>query len=188
MNRRKVLSIVVSGITGLSAYAASIPFFKSFLPSAKARALGDPIEVDLGQLRPGEVRAYEYRGRVMLVLRRTAEMIERVGAMSDRLRDVDISPDPSYVANPHRSINPEFLVVEGVCTHFGCVPQKRAPIEGKRMMGDWWEGGFICPCHRSGFDYAGRVVQGPAAENLRIPPHHYLSPTRIVIGEHSRPT
>jgi ubiquinol-cytochrome c reductase iron-sulfur subunit len=124
----------------------------------------------------------------MLVLRRTAEMIERLDAMSERWRDVDILSDPTYAASPHRSINPEFLVVEGVCTHLGCVPQKKESIQGKREIGDWWEGGFICPCHRSAFDYAGRVVQGPAPKNLPIPPYRYLSPARIVIGDESGPT
>jgi ubiquinol-cytochrome c reductase iron-sulfur subunit len=186
MDRRKLLSVAVAGITGLSAYAASIPFVKSFLPSAKARALGNPIEIDLSWIRPGQVRAYEYRGRVMLVLRRTAEMLERLDAMADRLQDTDVPLDPPYAAGPHRSIDPEFLVIEGVCTHLGCVPQKKEPAQGKSAMGDWWEGGFICPCHRSGFDYAGRVVQGPAPKNLPIPPHRYSSPTTIVIGEESR--
>jgi ubiquinol-cytochrome c reductase iron-sulfur subunit len=124
----------------------------------------------------------------MLVLRRTPEMLANLGAMSDRLRDPNIGEDPPYVANPHRSIDPEFLIIDGTCTHLGCVPLPHDAVEGKEKMGGWWEGGLICPCHRSGFDYAGRVVQRPAPTNLRVPPHRYVSPTRIVIGEHPRPT
>lgn len=183
MNRRRLLGAVVSSIGGLAAYAASIPFVKSFLPSAKARALGGPVEVDLSAIEPGAVKAYEYRGRVMLVLRRTQEMIERASAMADRLGEPDLSADPFYVHGPLRSTRPEFLVVEGVCTHLSCVPQLKSATEGRREMGDWWQGGFICPCHRSAYDYAGRVVQGPAPRNLAIPPYHFVSESRIVIGE-----
>jgi ubiquinol-cytochrome c reductase iron-sulfur subunit len=188
MNRRKLLAVALSGITGLSAYATSIPFIKSFLPSARARGLGEPIEVDLSQIRPGGIGRYLYRGRTMLVLRRTPEMLANLGAMSDHLRDPNIGEDPPYVANPHRSINPEFLIIDGTCTHLGCVPFPHDSAEGRRKMGDWWAGGLICPCHRSGFDYAGRVVQRPAPTNLRVPPHRYISPTRIIIGEHPRLT
>lgn len=187
MNRRNVLAGFLSALAALSAYATSVPFVRSFVPSARARAKGNPIEVDLGTFRPGEARPYEYRGRVMLVLRRTAEMLERLDVMSARRHDSD-TLDPPYAASPHRSIDPEFLVVEGVCPHLGCVPQVRGPVEGKKIVGDWWEGGFICPCHVSAFDYAGRVVKGPAPTNLRVPPHRYSTATRIVIGEEAEPT
>jgi ubiquinol-cytochrome c reductase iron-sulfur subunit len=103
--------------------------------------------------------------------------------MADRLGDPDLSADPFYVSGPLRSTRPEFLVVEGVCTHLGCVPQLKGVAEGKREMGDWWQGGLICPCHRSGYDYAGRVVQGPAPRNLAIPPYHFVSESKLVIGE-----
>jgi ubiquinol-cytochrome c reductase iron-sulfur subunit len=187
MNRRNVLAGFLSALAAVSAYAASVPFVRSFVPSARARAKGNPIEVDLSTFRPGEVRPYEYRGRVMLVLRRTAEMLGKLDVMSARRHDRD-TLDPPYAASPHRSINPEFLVVEGVCPHLGCVPQVRGQAEGKELVGDWWRGGLICPCHVSAFDYTGRVVKGPAPENLRVPPHRYLSPTRIVIGEEDAPT
>jgi ubiquinol-cytochrome c reductase iron-sulfur subunit len=183
MDRRRVLSAAATALGGLAAYVASVPFFRSFLPSAKARALGDPIEVDLTQLRPGEVKPYLYRGRTMLVLRRTDEMLEALHTSDDRFLDTEPVSDPVYVSAEQRSLRPEFLVVEGVCTHLGCVPQLKSIGEGRQEMGAWWQGGFICPCHHSGFDYAGRVVQGPAPRNLPIPPHRYVSPTRIVIGE-----
>ncbi|HEX7080169.1 MAG TPA: ubiquinol-cytochrome c reductase iron-sulfur subunit [Gammaproteobacteria bacterium] len=183
MNRRGFLKLSLTGLSGLAAFLGSIPFVRSFLPSAKAKALGNPIEVDLSRLRPGEVGAYAYRGRTMLVLRRTDEMLAQLGAAEQRLLDPGIVPDPAYVHAPYRSIDPEYLVVEGFCTHLGCVPRLKDREEGRQAMGGWWPGGFICPCHRSGYDYAGRVIQGPAPTNLPIPPHRYVSPTRIVIGE-----
>jgi ubiquinol-cytochrome c reductase iron-sulfur subunit len=183
LNRRGFLSLSLVGISGVAAFFASIPFVRSFLPSAKAKALGDPIEIDLSRLRPGEVGAYLYRGRTMLVLRRTEEMLAQLAAAEDHLLDAALQSDPVYVQGAHRAIAREYLVVEGVCTHLGCVPQHRDPQQGRAAMGTWWPGGFICPCHRSGFDYAGRVIQGPAPTNLAIPPHRYVSSTRIVIGE-----
>lgn len=183
MNRRGFLGISLAGVSGIATFFASIPFVKSFLPSAKAKALADPIEIDLTRLRPGELSAYLYRGQTMLVLRRTEDMLAKLASAADRLLDTDSLADPAYVQGPHRSINPEYLVVEGVCTHLGCVPQKKDEEEGRAAMGNSWSGGFICPCHRSGFDYAGRVVQGPAPSNLRIPPHRFVSPTTLVIGE-----
>lgn len=187
MDRRRVLGAAASLAGVWAAYLASIPFFRSFLPSQKALALGGPVEVDLAEIKPGQVKAYAYRGRTMLVLRRTPAMLEAVDSMRDRLRDAG-GEDPAYVANANRSIRPEFLVIEGVCTHLACVPKLRDPNEGRAMVGEWWAGGFLCPCHTSGFDYAGRSVRGPASRNLPVPPHRYVSPTRIVIGEEPLPT
>lgn len=183
MERRRFLSSATSLVGALAAYFSAIPFFSSLLPSAKARALAGPIEVDLSVLRPGEVRAYLYRGQTMLVLRRTEEMISTLSSMENRLLDSGDTTDPVYIANGDRSVRPEFLIVEGVCTHLGCVPRLTDAEQGQGVVGEWWQGGFVCPCHISGYDYAGRVVRGPAPRNLPVPPHRYLSPTRIVIGE-----
>jgi ubiquinol-cytochrome c reductase iron-sulfur subunit len=182
MKRRSFLSWSVTAVSGAAGLFASIPFVKSLLPSAKARGLAGPIEIDLTKLRPGEVSAHSYRGETMLVLRRTPEMVAQIASMKDRWRDDGTTVDPPYVDVSHRSIKPEFLVVRGVCTHLGCVPQKRAE-QGKATFGEWWTGGFICPCHQSGFDYAGRVVRGPAPRDLVIPPHRYADSTRLIIGE-----
>ena len=128
----------------------------------------------------------------MLVLRRTAEMRSALAATRDRRvdqsRDPDRAPDPRYADNELRSINPEFLVVEGVCTHLGCVPRLKNAEQGREAVGDWWAGGFICPCHVSGYDYSGRVIKGPAPRDLPVPPHRYVTPTRIVIGEEAPST
>lgn len=188
MHRRGFLRAAFSGMAGLSTLLAAVPFVRSLVPSAKARALAAPVEIDLTRLAPGEVGRYSYRGRTMLVLRRSEQMLSRLAAMQDRWLDEAESTDPPYVAGRYRSIDPEFLVVEGFCTHLGCVPRHESVAEGRARLGDWWEGGFVCPCHGSGFDLAGRVVRGPAPSNLPVPPHRYASPTTLVIGEHAEPS
>jgi ubiquinol-cytochrome c reductase iron-sulfur subunit len=125
-----------------------------------------------------------------LVLRRTPEMVAKLATTDDLVLDHGLDPetaDPTYVDPKHRAINPEFLVLRGVCTHLGCVPQHR-DADGKKIVGDWWPGGFICPCHQSGFDYAGRVIRGPAPRNLPVPPHRYAGATTLIIGEPTTPT
>ena len=192
MERRSVLASALALVGAWAASLASVPLIGSLVPSARARALGEPVEIDLAPLRPGEVKPFMYRGRTMLVLRRTAEMLEALTRTRDRRldrsTDPDHVPDPSYVNDEHRAIEREFLVVEGVCTHLGCVPRLKNPEQGREAFGDWWAGGFHCPCHDSGYDYTGRVIKGPAPRNLPIPPHRYLTPTRIVIGEETPPT
>jgi ubiquinol-cytochrome c reductase iron-sulfur subunit len=185
MDRRGFLRASLGALSGVATFFASIPFVRSFMPSAKARSLAAPVEIDVSGLARGEVAAHLYRGETMLVLRRTPEMLAGLAATDARVLDANADPefaDPAYVDPRHRAIVPEFLVLRGVCTHLGCVPQKRG-VDGKRIVGDWWPGGFICPCHQSGFDYAGRVIRGPAPRNLGVPPHRYAGPNRIVIGE-----
>src|SRR5262245_17337150 len=157
MERRGFLGLSLAAVSGAAGLLASIPFVKSLLPSAKARALSEPVEIDLSQLAPGQVSAHTYRGDTMLILRRTPEMIAQLDSMKEHRLDDGTTVDPPYVNASHRAINPEYLVVRGVCTHLGCVPQKRGD-EGKATVGPWWSGGFVCPCHQSSFDYAGRVV------------------------------
>jgi ubiquinol-cytochrome c reductase iron-sulfur subunit len=190
MERRGFLRLSLTGLSGVAAFFGSIPFVKSFLPSAKARALGNPIEVDLSRIAPGSVGTFLYRGATMLVLRRTPEMLATLAATQALAFDTTPDPDykdPEYVDPTNRASNPEYLVLRGVCTHLGCVPQHKG-ADGKRIVGDWWPGGFICPCHQSGFDYAGRVIRGPAPRNLPVPPHRYAAPTKLVIGETPTPT
>jgi ubiquinol-cytochrome c reductase iron-sulfur subunit len=188
MNRRRVLEAAAALVGSFAAYFASIPFVRSMLPSARAHAFGNPIEIDLSGMAPGEVKPYIYRGRTILVLRRTPDMLRELDSMSDRMIDVDSTDDPDYASNEGRSILPEFLVVEGVCTHLGCVPRLTSAEQGKRAVGKWWTGGFICPCHISGYDYAGRVVRGPAPKNLPVPPYRYISASKIIVGEETERT
>jgi ubiquinol-cytochrome c reductase iron-sulfur subunit len=130
MERRGFLRLSLTAVSGVAAFLSSIPFVKSLLPSAKARGLADPIEIDLAKLAPGQVGAYSYRGNTMLVLRRTPEMLARLDSMREHRVVDEETVDPPYVHPEHRAINPEYLVPRDVCTHLGCVPQKRAD-EGK---------------------------------------------------------
>jgi ubiquinol-cytochrome c reductase iron-sulfur subunit len=182
-NRRHFLTVAtaVTGIAG--AGVAAIPFISSLKPSARAQALGAPVEVSIGSLQPGEMVRVLWRGRLVFVLRRTEEMLSRLAENADNLRDPDseeIDQQPDYAANDTRSVRPEYLIVEGSCTHLGC-----APIEDFDVRpAESWGGGFFCPCHGSKFDLAGRVFKGvPAPTNLRVPPHRFVRDDLILIGQ-----
>ena len=181
-NRRHFLAVAtaVTGIAGAGLVA--IPFISSLKPSARAEALGAPVEVHIGFLQPGEMIRVLWRGRLVFVLRRTEEMLSRLPENTDNLRDPDsaeVDQQPEYAANGTRSVRPEYLVIEGSCTHLGCAPNEDfevRPAEG-------WRGGFFCPCHGSKFDLAGRVFKGvPAPTNLRVPPHRFVRDDLILIG------
>ena len=185
-NRRHFLTVAtaVTGVAG--AGLAAIPFISSLKPSARAQALGAPVEVPIGSIEPGEMIRVLWRGKLVFVLRRTDEMLSRLNSENtDNLRDPDsaeIDQQPDYAVNDNRSVRPEYLVVEGSCTHLGCAPIEDfdvRPAEG-------WSGGFFCPCHGSKFDLAGRVFKGvPAPTNLRVPPHRFVRDDLILIGQDS---
>ncbi len=182
-NRRHFLAIATA-ITGLvGAGVAIYPFLASLKPSARAQALGAPVEVSIGSLEPGEMVRVLWRGKLVFVLRRTEEMLKHLGDNLDMLKDPNsevVEQQPEYAANATRSVKPEYLVVEGSCTHLGC-----APIEDFEVRpADHWTGGFFCPCHGSKFDLAGRVYNGvPAPTNLRIPPHRFVRDDLVLIGQ-----
>jgi ubiquinol-cytochrome c reductase iron-sulfur subunit len=182
-NRRHFLSIATA-VTGLvGAGFAMYPFLASLKPSARAQALGAPVEVPIGMMEPGELVRVLWRGRLVFVLRRSEEMLSNLGDNLDRLRDPNsevVEQQPEYAANATRSVRREFLVVEGSCTHLGC-----APIEDFELRpAENWQGGFFCPCHGSKFDLAGRVYIGvPAPTNLRIPPHRFVRDDLVLIGQ-----
>jgi ubiquinol-cytochrome c reductase iron-sulfur subunit len=182
-NRRHFLSIATA-VTGLAgAGVAMYPFLASLKPSARAQALGAPVEVPIGMMEPGELVRVLWRGRLVFVLRRSEEMLSSLGDNLDRLRDPNsevVEQQPDYAANATRSVKREFLVVEGSCTHLGC-----APIEDFEVRpAENWQGGFFCPCHGSKFDLAGRVYNGvPAPTNLRIPPHRFVRDDLVLIGQ-----
>jgi len=183
-NRRHFLTVatVTTGVIGAGLVA--IPFISSLKPSARAQALGAPVEVPLGSMQPGEMVRVLWRGKLVFVLRRTEDMLSRLADVEGDLRDPDSTeyPDqqPDYAANENRSVKPEYLVVEGSCTHLGCAPLEDfevRPAEG-------WQGGFFCPCHGSKFDLAGRVYKGvPAPSNLRVPPHRFVRDDLILVGQ-----
>ena len=182
-NRRHFLTVAtaVTGVAGVG--LAAIPFLSSLKPSARAQALGAPVEVAIGSIQPGEMIRILWRGKLVFVLRRTKEMLERLQEGVDQLKDPNselATQQPPYAANDTRSIKPEFLVVEGSCTHLGC-----APLEDFEVRpADHWLGGFFCPCHGSKFDLAGRVLKNvPAPTNLRVPPYRFVRDDLILIGQ-----
>ena len=182
---RRNLIVATSAVGGAAGLGAAVPFAWSWWPSERAKAAGTPVEADISRLAPGELAVIEWRGKPVWIMRRTKEMLEAIKKVDDKVTDPksDVLLQPGYAKNEHRSIKPEYLVLIGICTHLGCSPQSK-PAEAKAEMGADWEGGFLCACHGSKFDLAGRVYKGaPAPVNLEVPPHMYLSDGSILIGE-----
>ncbi len=182
-NRRHFLAIATSVTGAVGAGFVAVPFLSSLKPSARAQALGAPVEVAIGSIEPGEMVRVLWRGRLVFILRRTDEMLSRLDENLENLRDPDsevVEQQPEYAVNGTRSVRPEYLIVEGSCTHLGC-----APIEDFDVRpAEAWGGGFFCPCHGSKFDLAGRVYKGvPAPTNLRVPPHRFVRDDLILIGQ-----
>ncbi len=181
-NRRHFLSVATAVAGGAGIALASIPFISSLKPSARAEALGAPVEISVGLLEPGEMVRVLWRGRLVFVLRRSEEMLSRLPLVTEFLDDPDSSntdQQPAFAVNEFRSRKPEFLVVEGSCTHLGCAPLEQFEVG---PAADWF-GGFFCPCHGSKFDLSGRVYKGvPAPTNLRVPPYRFIQDDVIMIG------
>jgi len=182
------VAMVVLGAGAVGGVFTAVPFVRSFEPSERARAAGAPVEVDLGALAPGEKITVEWRGKPVWILRRTKEMLESLKKDEAELADPDSNrtqfPTPQYAKNEWRSINPEYLVLIGICTHLGCVPVDRFTPGAQPSLPADWPGGFFCPCHGSTFDLAGRVFKNkPAPDNLEVPPYMFLSDTKLLIGE-----
>ena len=169
-NRRHFLTVATLATGAVGAGMALVPFLSSLKPSARAQALGAPVEVPLASIQPGEMVRVLWRGKLVFVLRRSEEMLAKLPEALDQLRDPNsevADQQPDYAVNETRSLKPEYLVVEGSCTHLGCAPLEDFEV---RPAEDW-HGGFFCPCHGSKFDFAGRVYKGvPAPTNLRVPP------------------
>jgi ubiquinol-cytochrome c reductase iron-sulfur subunit len=182
---RRNLVVATSVIGGAASVGAAVPFIASMLPSERAKAAGAPVEVDISAIAPGELKVFEWRGKPVWVIRRTQEMLASLKTAAANLTDPasKASKQPDYAENEHRSLKPEVMVVEGVCTHLGCSPQMKA-ADAKADMGGDWAGGFYCPCHGSKFDLAGRVYRGaPAPTNLSVPPYTFLSEGTLLIGD-----
>lgn len=176
-----------AGVVGGAAVA--VPFVSSFQPSERARAAGAAVEVDISGIKPGEKLTVEWRGKPVWIVRRTPEQLAALPKIDPQLADPksERKPDemtPAYARNEMRSIKPEFLVAVGICTHLGCSPSDKFTPGPQPSLPDDWAGGFLCACHGSTFDLAGRVYKNkPAPDNLQIPPHMYLSDTTLLIGE-----
>lgn len=186
LTRRHFLTVATSVVGGVGVVAAAVPFVASMQPSARARAAGAPVEVDISKIEPGGMAKVEWRGRAVAVVRRTPAMQERTAKLGENiLRDpVSAEPQqPEYATNELRSIKPEYFVVVSNCTHLGCSPTYRPEVAPSDLGRDW-QGGFFCPCHGSKFDLAGRVYKSvPAPLNLLVPPHRYLNEGTLLIGE-----
>jgi ubiquinol-cytochrome c reductase iron-sulfur subunit len=182
--KRKFLIAATTAVGGVAAAGVAVPLVMSMLPSARAKAAGAPVEVDISKIEPGMLLTVEWRGKPVWIVNRTKEMLDLMEKHQDQLADPksDMPQQPDYCKNANRSIKPEFLVAVGICTHLGCSPTFRKDVGAADLGGDW-PGGFFCPCHGSRFDLAARVFKGvPAPTNLVIPPHQYLSDARLLIG------
>ena len=182
--RRRFLIATTSVVGGVGMGIAAVPFIKSWMPSAKAQAVGAPVEINISKLKEGQLLKVQWRGQTIGVLRRTPEMIANLPNVVEVLADPEsVNADqPAYIHGEQRSLKPEFLIVNMHCTHLGCVPQM-IPQVGPQPFDDNWYGGFYCPCHKSKFDLSGRVFKGvPAPTNLRIPPYSFLDDRTVMIG------
>jgi ubiquinol-cytochrome c reductase, iron-sulfur subunit len=185
--------IIASSCAGaIGAGFVAVPFISSFQPSERERAAGAAVEVDISGIKPGEKLTVEWRGKPVWIVRRTPEQLAALPRLDALLADPTSKrkPDeltPAYARNEDRSIKPEYLVVVGICTHLGCSPSDKFVPGAQASLPDDWAGGFLCPCHGSTFDMAGRVYKDkPAPDNLEVPPHVYLSDSRILIGEEKK--
>ncbi|MGE0496974.1 MAG: ubiquinol-cytochrome c reductase iron-sulfur subunit [Ramlibacter sp.] len=182
--------LIASGCAGaVGGVATAVPFVSTFEPSERAKAAGAAVEVDISAIKPGEKLTVEWRGKPVWIVRRTPEQVAELPKNDPQLADPlsKRKPDeltPPYARNEARSIKPEVFVAVGICSHLGCSPSDRFQPGAQPSLPDDWAGGFLCPCHGSTFDMAGRVYKNkPAPDNLEVPPHMYLSETKILIGE-----
>jgi ubiquinol-cytochrome c reductase iron-sulfur subunit len=184
--RRRFLYIATGAVGAVGAVGVATPFVKSWFPSEKAKAVGAPVKVDIGNLKMGEMVIAEWRGKPVFIVRRTQEMIDvlKSDSLKARLTDPEsnVEQQPEFAKNDTRSLSEELLVVEGVCTHLGCSPKFIPEVEPQAYDANW-QGGFFCPCHGSRFDLSGRVFAGvPAPSNLKVPPHR-VDGNILTIGE-----
>ena len=187
--RRRTWIAITAGAGALGGAAVAVPFVSTFAPSERARAAGAPVQVDISAIKPGEKLTVEWRGKPVWIIRRTPEQVAALPKIDGQLADPKSERKPGeltppYARNEARSIKPEFFVGVGICSHLGCSPSDRFVTGAQPSLPDDWIGGFLCPCHGSTFDLAGRVFKNkPAPDNLEVPPHMYLSETVLLIGE-----
>jgi ubiquinol-cytochrome c reductase iron-sulfur subunit len=181
-----VATCAAGGVAGLATTAALV---STFQPSERAKAAGAPVEVDIAGLAPGEMKTVEWRGKPVWILMRSPAMVESLKKTDAQVADPKSERNqaeltPEYARNEYRSRKPEILVAVGICSHLGCSPTTKLQPGAQPSLPDDWTGGFLCPCHGSTFDLAGRVYKNkPAPDNLEVPPHMYLSDTKLIIGK-----
>jgi ubiquinol-cytochrome c reductase iron-sulfur subunit len=186
---RRTWVAIACGAGAIGGGFTAVPFVASFTPSERAKAAGAAVEVDISGLQPGQKLTVEWRGKPVWVVRRTPEQLATLAKTESEVADPKSlrNPDiltPEYARNPQRSIKPEVFVAVGICSHLGCSPTDKFQPGAQPSLPDDWQGGFLCPCHGSTFDIAGRVFKNkPAPDNLEVPPHMYVSDTKLLIGE-----
>ena len=185
---RRTWIAITCGASAVGGAAVAVPFISTFAPSERARAAGAPVQVDISALQPGEKLTVEWRGKPVWIVRRTATQLDSLKKAESQLADAKSDrtqvPTPAYAKNEYRSIKPEYFVGVGICSHLGCSPSDKFQTGAQPSLPEDWGGGFLCPCHGSTFDMAGRVFKNkPAPDNLEVPPHMYLSDSTLVIGE-----
>jgi ubiquinol-cytochrome c reductase iron-sulfur subunit len=190
-NGRRNWLITSCAMGGAGAAAVAVPFVSTFQPSERAKAAGAAVEVNIAAIQPGEKVVVEWRGKPVWIMRRTPEQLASLEKTDPQLADPNSDrkayPTPEYAKNRHRSIKPEVFVGVGICSHLGCSPVDKLQAGAQPSLPDDWQGGFLCPCHGSTFDLAGRVFKNkPAPDNLEVPPHHYVSDTVVLIGEEAK--
>ncbi len=192
MDSKRRTWLIATGCAGcVAAGGAAVPFVDSLAPSAKARAEGGPVDVDISSLRPSEKMTVLWRGQPVWILHRTPAMLESLNETQPLVADPDSKrtafPTPVWAQTQWRSIKKEYLVVVGICTHLGCSPVDRFTPGPQPSLPSDWDGGFLCPCHGSMFDLAGRVFKNmPAPDNLVVPPYMYVTDAKVRIGEHEQ--
>lgn len=182
--RRRFLVAATSVVGAAGAVGAAVPFVGAWFPSARAKAAGAPVKVNISKIELGQQIVVEWRGQPVFVSHRTPEAIALLDDTDSEVADPnsEASNQPAYVDGKTRAIKPELLVVMGVCTHLGCSPLFKPEVAAADMGADW-KGGYFCPCHGSHYDMSGRVFKGqPAPLNLPVPPYSYESDDVIVIG------
>ena len=182
--RRWVVLSAAAG--GVGTVFVAVPFVSSFAPSEREKAAGGPVEADISDLPPGAAKTVEWRGKPVWIVRRTPEMLAALQGHDAELADPQSTRDqqPAYAKNTARSIKPEVFVAIGICTHLGCSPIRAPAGAANPSLPTDWPGGYLCPCHGSTFDGAGRVFKNkPAPSNLEIPPYRFAGETRILIGD-----
>jgi ubiquinol-cytochrome c reductase iron-sulfur subunit len=185
---RRNLLVATCAVGGVAGLASAGAFVSTFQPSERAKAAGAPVEVDIADLAPGVLKTVEWRGKPVWILKRSPEMLAALPKLDSQLADPKSERNPAeltpeYARNEHRSRNPEILVAVGICSHLGCSPSSKLQPGAQPSLPDDWAGGFLCPCHGSTFDLAGRVFKNkPAPDNLQVPPHMYEG-TKLVIGK-----
>lgn len=186
---RRGLLVATCAAGGVAGLATAGAFVSTFQPSERAKAAGAPVEVDIAGMAPGEMKTVEWRGKPVWILKRSPEMVESLKKTDPQVADPNSerNPDeltPEYARNEYRSRKAEILVAVGICSHLGCSPTTKLQSGPQPSLPDDWQGGFLCPCHGSTFDLAGRVFKNkPAPDNLQVPPHMYLSDTKLLIGK-----